>query len=450
MKMRKVITYGTFDLFHRGHYNILKRAKEEGDYLIVGVTGESYDAERGKLSVQDSLATRIENVQKTGFADLIIVEEYLGQKIHDIIKYDVDVLVIGSDWRGKFDHLNKYCEVKYLERTKNISSTQIREEEMSNFRFGIVTDDLYDGETVIEPKHVSGIHLESVYCQNEKIAREFCEKYELDSGYNNYAEFLDSVDIVYIKAGREYRYDYIKQALMAKKHVICDSPHTLDIQKEKELLDLAKESGVVLYNNITTLYLQAFGQLLWNARGNLIGDLVSIKCSISKERFDIKKEMDFVDLAIYPICAVIKLLGIDYEELSCKLVFDTLNKVSYGMILFMYEQAVAAIEVGYDKTLELEDSMKIIGTNGIIIVPNEWWRIGYFKVKSAGDRDFKRYSFNFEGNGFRYLVQDLLSMIRNGRTQSQHLQWNEMNAILSILSDIDAKMKSSSDKGKVK
>ena len=126
--MKKVITYGTFDLFHQGHYNILKRAKEQGDYLIVGVTGESYDMERGKLSVRDSLVTRIENVKKTGFADKIIIEEYLGQKIHDVIEYDIDVLVIGSDWKGKFDHLQKYCQVVYLERTKNISSTQLREQ----------------------------------------------------------------------------------------------------------------------------------------------------------------------------------------------------------------------------------------------------------------------------------------------------------------------------------
>lgn len=91
--MKKVITYGTFDLFHKGHYNILKRAKALGDYLIVGVTGENYDAERGKLSVQDSLATRIENVKKTGFADEILVEEYDGQKINDIIKTKADVLV---------------------------------------------------------------------------------------------------------------------------------------------------------------------------------------------------------------------------------------------------------------------------------------------------------------------------------------------------------------------
>ena len=99
--MTTVITYGTFDLFHQGHYNLLKRAKELGDFLIVGVTGETYDVERGKLSVQDSLATRIENVKATGFADKIIVEEYLGQKIPDIIKYHVDIFAIGSDWKGK-------------------------------------------------------------------------------------------------------------------------------------------------------------------------------------------------------------------------------------------------------------------------------------------------------------------------------------------------------------
>lgn len=130
--MKKVITYGTFDLFHQGHYNIIKRAKAYGDYLIVGVTSESYDIERGKLSVHDSLLTRIENVKKTGLVDEIIVEEYLGQKTRDIIQYDIDTLVVGSDWIGKFDHLKQYCNVVYLERTKNISSTQIREKKQCN------------------------------------------------------------------------------------------------------------------------------------------------------------------------------------------------------------------------------------------------------------------------------------------------------------------------------
>ncbi len=84
-----------------------------GDYLIVGVTSESYDIERGKLNVRDSLLKRIENVRRTGFADEIIIEEYQGQKLSDIIKYKVDLLVLGSDWRGKFDYLKNYCDVVY-------------------------------------------------------------------------------------------------------------------------------------------------------------------------------------------------------------------------------------------------------------------------------------------------------------------------------------------------
>ena len=99
--MTKVITYGTFDLFHEGHYRLLKRAKELGDYLIVGVTTEKYDMERGKLNVVDSLMTRIENVRKSGFADEVIIEETVGQKISDVQKYHIDIFAIGSDWMGR-------------------------------------------------------------------------------------------------------------------------------------------------------------------------------------------------------------------------------------------------------------------------------------------------------------------------------------------------------------
>ena len=169
--MKKIITYGTFDLFHIGHYNILKRAKEYGDYLIVGVTGENYDIGRGKLNVHDSLAIRIENVQKTGFADEIIVEEYLGQKIGDMVKYDIDTFVIGDDWKGKFDHLSRYCNMVYLERTKGISSTQIRNETFDHYDIGIICDYVDDNQIIEEAKLVNGfkvrkVHVMSVsYCK---------------------------------------------------------------------------------------------------------------------------------------------------------------------------------------------------------------------------------------------------------------------------------------------
>jgi len=256
--MKKVITYGTFDLFHQGHYNILKRARELGDYLVVGVTSESYDIERGKLNVQDSLLKRIENVRKTGFADEIIVEEYQGQKLNDITKYNIDLLVVGSDWRGKFDYLKNYCEVVYLERTKNISSTKLRSEGMI-YSMGIVTDDTEDNEMVMESKYVSGLHVESVYSEDVFVAREFCDRYELDSYGTDYGQFLEGLDIIYIRSGLKNRADYIRKALECDKYVISDTPMALEPEEIRELFALAKAHQVVLVEKLTMVYLRASG-----------------------------------------------------------------------------------------------------------------------------------------------------------------------------------------------
>ena len=135
--MKKVITYGTYDMLHQGHVNLLRRAKALGDYLIVGVTNDNFDLERGKLNVINNVLERVEAVKATGLADKIIIEDYVGQKIDDIQKYEVDIFAIGSDWVGKFDYLNEYCEVVYLPRTEGISSTMLRENLQENMRIGI-------------------------------------------------------------------------------------------------------------------------------------------------------------------------------------------------------------------------------------------------------------------------------------------------------------------------
>ena len=126
--MVKVITYGTYDLFHYGHQRLLERAKALGDYLIVGVTSDSFDLTRGKINAQQSLMERIESVKATGLADEIIVEEYEGQKIDDIKRYGIDIFTVGSDWKGKFDYLNEFCKVVYLDRTEGVSSSELRAE----------------------------------------------------------------------------------------------------------------------------------------------------------------------------------------------------------------------------------------------------------------------------------------------------------------------------------
>lgn len=126
--MKKVITYGTYDLLHQGHLNLLNRARQLGDYLIVGVTTDKFDKERGKDNVCQTLEQRIEGIRNTGLADEILTEDYFGQKIDDIQRLGVDIFAIGSDWEGKFDYLKQYCQVIYLPRTEGISSTMLREE----------------------------------------------------------------------------------------------------------------------------------------------------------------------------------------------------------------------------------------------------------------------------------------------------------------------------------
>ena len=160
--MKKVITYGTYDLLHKGHVRLLERAKALGDYLIVGVTADTFDRERGKINVQQSLVERIENVRSTGLADEIVIEEYEGQKIDDIKRMNVDIFTVGSDWRGKFDYLSEYCKVVYLERTKGISSTELRSD-LREIRIGLVGESPIINKFARESKFVNGINISGVY-----------------------------------------------------------------------------------------------------------------------------------------------------------------------------------------------------------------------------------------------------------------------------------------------
>ncbi len=125
--MKKVLTYGTFDLFHYGHLRILKRAKALGDYLVVAVSTDEFNQIKNKKSTYP-YKERAAIVQAIKYVDQVIPENNWEQKVQDIQENDIDILVMGDDWKGKFDNLKDYCEVIYLERTPNISSTEIKED----------------------------------------------------------------------------------------------------------------------------------------------------------------------------------------------------------------------------------------------------------------------------------------------------------------------------------
>lgn len=434
--MKKVITYGTFDLFHEGHYRLLQRAKELGDYLIVGVTTEAYDKTRGKLGVMDSLMTRVENVKKTGFADEIIIEEVQGQKFSDIKKYDIDIFTVGSDWTGVFDYLKEYCEVVYLERTKNISSTMLREQRRNIQRIGIIGTGRIANRFVPEAKLVSGVNTQAVYNPNVESAQSFAKKWEIEA-FADLDKFYDAVDMIYIASPHETHYDYIKSALIHDKHVLCEKPLALKKEQAEEVYALAKERNRILFEAIKTAYCPGFQKLLGIACSGMIGNIRNVEACFTKleskesrELTDLKYGGSFTELGSYVLLPILKLLGTDYEKVT----FDTI-KDKNGLDLFTkaslkYKNGLATATCGLG--VKSEGRLLISGTKGYIVCEAPWWKTSYFEVHYEDAGRVDKYSEIFLGEGLRYEVSEFLTMLNNDKNDFK-LTRSESIALAEIM-----------------
>lgn len=419
--MTKVITYGTFDLFHEGHYRLLERARALGDYLIVGVTTETYDKRRGKLNVVDSLSTRIENVKKTGFADEIVIEEEVGQKIRDIQRYGVDIFTVGSDWEGKFDYINKYCKVVYLERTKNISSTMLREKNYKIISVGVIGTGRIANRFMPEQTLVSGLEAQAVYNPNPQSAEAFARKHELDA-YSNLDAFFKAVDAVYIASPHETHYEYAKKALNAGKHVLCEKPMVFSKEQAKELFAIAKEKKLILFEGIKTAYCPGFIQLLNVAQSNVIGDIkyvdacfTKLEKTTSRELTDLKYGGSMTELGSYCLLPAIKLFGKEYDDLSFESIKNDDGLDIFTKVSLKYPTGMATLTCGLG--VKSEGRLLIAGTKGYIVAEAPWWKTTYFEVHYENAYEIDRYADRFLGDGLRYEIADFLTQI-NGRNES--------------------------------
>jgi len=258
-KEKIVITYGTFDMLHKGHMRLLERAKAFGDYLIVGVTDEDYDRSRGKLNVAESTMQRIKAIKAIDFVDEVIIETHRNQKSEDMVKYDVDTFVIGDDWLGMFDYLKKYTKVKYLPRTEGISSTQLREENFGTIKLGIAGLSHDTKPFIDESKFVTNLTINQVYSQDLDAMEEFTnDSNDVVHGYDDFDDFLDtSIEAVFINSEPRECYTLIEKALKHGKHVLCENPLTINNSELQELLDLAKDKELILLSGLKTDHLPA-------------------------------------------------------------------------------------------------------------------------------------------------------------------------------------------------
>lgn len=434
--MKKVITYGTYDLFHEGHLNLLKRAKALGDYLIVGVTTDSFDLERGKLNVCNNVMDRIKAVQETGLADQIIIEEYIGQKIDDIIKYNVDIFAIGSDWDGKFDYLKEFCEVIYLPRTQGISSTMLREENNQTINLGIIGTGSIARRFAQETVFVSSIQVKSAYNPNIEKCEAFCKEFNIPLKARSFIQLIDNVDAVYIASPPLTHYDYTKKALENNKHVICETPFVLSKTQAIELYNIAKRKRLVLMVALKTAFCPAFNHLITLSKSGIIGNIVSIDASVTTLTEENSPKLAYDQAggsmnenACFPLLPIFKLLGTEYSKINFYSKFK--NDVDiYTKAIIEYPNAIASFQVGLG--VKSEGNLIISGTKGYIYVPAPWWKTDYFEVRYEDQNKNKKYFYTYEGEGLRYEIKEFISTILNKTRSSNKLSQNEVIKIAEI------------------
>lgn len=441
--MKKVITYGTYDLLHEGHLNLLRRAKELGDYLIVGVTSDSFDRGRGKLNVRNNVLERVEAVKASGYADEVIIEDYLGQKIDDIQRYDVDIFAIGSDWLGKFDYLNEYCKVVYLPRTEGISSTMLREQTEEVYSIGIVGSGRIAKRFVSESKFVNSANVTAVYDPNKESAHAFGKLFGLKVFCEDYEAFLNEVDAVYVASPHLTHYEYTKKSLYLGKHVLCEIPFMLSAEQSSELYDYAEAHKLVLLEASKTAYCPAFCHLLTLVKSGVIGDVVDVKTSLSKIVENSTREFDaslaggaMNEHAPLNAMAIIKILGKEYEKV------DFYSKIEndvdiYTKVNICYPHATASMTLGIG--VKTEGNMVISGTKGYVYVPAPWWLTDFFEIRYENQTKNKKYFYSYDGDGLRYEIQEFMSMIVNHRKDSYKLRRSESVAIAKIIEKFNKK-----------
>jgi len=443
-KQKIIITYGTYDMLHIGHLNLLRRSKALGDYLIVGVTSEDYDRSRGKMNVSQGTKTRVKAIEQLEFVDKVIVEQHKGQKAQDIKKYKVDIFAIGDDWVGKFDYLKEHCDVEYLPRTKGISSTMLRSEKLKTIKLGIIGTGRIAKRFVKEAEHVNDIEIYSVMSRSMDNVLEFIKGTNIHYGYDTIESLLESsISAVYVASPHEYHYTQVKKALEAGKHVLCEKPITLEAKQLKELVQIAKKKKLILIEAIKTSFFPAFTKVLEEIEKGNIGEVKEVRATFTKLVEDkTAREWEAPyggatnELASYPLLLAQKVLG---ESKKITFYDQIENGVDLAnRIVCTHENGAISIStVGIGA--KAEGSAVISGTKGYIYIPAPWWLTKDFFIRYEDPNIKSSYHYDVEGDGIRYEIAEFTTRIKRNKKKSPRLKPKDMLAINKIISKYNAK-----------
>lgn len=340
---------------------------------------------------------------------------------------------------GKFDYLKEYCEVVYLERTKGVSSTEIRNVKNRILKLGIVGNGRIARRFIKEARFVSGIDVEYVFGRNAEKLQEFCKELSLSEYFLDYDKFLENVDAVYIALPHTLHYQFTKEALLKGKHVLCEKPITLSQKETDELFALAYENNLILQEAIKTVYAPCFSRLLATVKSGIIGNVKDIEATFTKlENNRTLREYDYslgggslTELGSYPLCLITKILGVSPQKVSFIDFKDSKSNVDlFNKIILKYPSAIATASVGLG--VKKDGSCTISGTKGYIYIPAPWWKIEYFEVHFENINQTRKIFIEFQEDGLRYELATFLKAIHSGK-ESYKLTAKESSFISSLL-----------------
>jgi choline-phosphate cytidylyltransferase len=316
----------------------------------------------------------------------------------------------------------------------------IRNDAQRILRGGIVGCGRIANRFMVESRFVSGIVFDSVCDLNKQQAESFAKKHTIKDVYDDYDEMLSVVDVVYVATPHPFHAEYVRKALNAKKHVLCEKPLTLDYDEAKDLYALAESKGVVLQEALKTAFAPCFKRLVNLAKGGVIGRVRQVNATFTRLTSDKSlREFDpnmgggaISELASYVLCPIVKLLGpATAEQMTIHSLRDEVDRVeTFATGMIRYPAATGVFTVGF--SAKSEGALTIAGTTGYIYVPSPWWKTEYFEIRNDMGQTVRRVFSPFVGDGLRYELADFVRAVIT-RNISSAWEPEDSIALLNLL-----------------
>ena len=313
----------------------------------------------------------------------------------------------------------------------------LRAESTTTVKVGIIGCGRVANRFPKEVEVVNGVDVIAAYDINIDVARQLSSTNEQIIAYSDINDFYEAVDAVYIATPHLSHYYYIKQALEAGKHVLCETPMVLNGDEAKEVFALAESKGLILMEANKTAHCPAFNHLIVMIKSGVIGEVVDIDASLSQLLDKNGREFDkeqgggaLFEQGSYPLLPIFKLCGINYENLNLYSRMDK-NIDIHTKGVFRYKNAVCSFKVGLG--VKTEGNLVISGTKGYAYVPAPWWLTDYFELRYEDQNENKKFFYKWDGYGLRYEIQEFISSIINHRFSNFRLRRRESIQMAKVM-----------------